>query len=358
MYARLALSAATNPIQCIRDIGRLITSASPSISDLSGQGFSTLTSVIIDNTPAGWTYVGSNKATDQPTIGSGAADANWTIGSTTYLNWAFSAPCLNTSQPLKYAVLTHNLTGAGTSLYFSFALTGAVSATNLGVITSEGFRFHTNSTTTSALTAVRNASMDASAAGTIHLIATPRHITLIQENKGMLAVWEATSTDIHDRLLVAPFIQYSHAQASNAGSSPGAIINTGVSPTLYGSGTLNVAATAFNITDINTNVLVGTRDLSFASTVNYPNLFQHTLNQRANTINSNGSPMYVINPVFFQMPSLGYPTQFVTGVVPIYWTRAGLGASGDTVAVGSDTYYFFNVGASGVATYGVLMKLN
>lgn len=357
MYARLALSAATNPIQCIRDIGRLITSASPSISDLSGQGFSTLASVIVDSTPAGWTYVGSNKTTDQPTIGSGAADATWTAATTTFFNWAFSAPCLNTSQPLKYAVLTHSSTGGTTSNYFVFTLSGAVNATNLGVITSEGFRFSSNGTGTANVNAPKNTGIDASAAGTVHLIATPRHITLIQENKGMLAVWEATSTDIHDRLLAAPFIQLSHGRASNTGN-PSSIISTVTTPTTTISTTTDVAATAFNVTDVNTNITYGTLDLSYAQTTNIAVLFQCSLSMRANTVNSNGSPMYVINPVYFQMASNGYPTQFVTGVVPIYWCRAGLGTTGDTVLIGADTYYFFNVGSFATASYGVLMKFN
>lgn len=357
MYARLALGAAANPIQCIRDIGRLITSASPSISNLSGQGFSTTASVIVDSTPAGWTYVGSNKATDQPTIGGGAADATWTAGATTYWNWIFSAPCLNTSQPLKYAVFTQNLTGGSTSTYFSFAMNGAVSGTSLGVTTSEGFRFNYNSTIVGTVAAVRNASIDTSISTTVHLIATARHITLIQENKGILAIWEATSTDIHDRLLTPPFIQYSHGIASNVGL-PSAVINTAIAPTSTVSTTANVAATAFNVTDVNTNITFGTVDLSYAQTTNIAVLFQCALSMRANTINSNGSPMYTINPVYFQMASNGYPTQFVTGVVPIYWCRAGLGTTGDTVVIGTDTYYFFNVGSFATASYGVLMKLN
>jgi hypothetical protein len=55
------------------------------------------------------------------------------------------------------------------------------------------------------------------------------------------------------------------------------------------------------------------------------------------------------------MTTQGYPVQYVTGVVPVYWCKAGLGTTGDTVNIGGDYYTYFNCGASG-GTFGLLMK--
>jgi hypothetical protein len=350
MYVKLVIGAAANPLQCIRDIARLITSVAPSISDLSGQGFSTTSSIVIDDTPAGWTYVGSNKATDRPTIGGGAADATWVAG--TNSNWAFRAPCLNPAQANKFAILTHNITNTAPSGNY-FGLTGAVSVSSLGVATSEGPRIFSSSST--ALFLAPN--LTTAAATTIHLIATPRHITIIQEGRGMHAVWETTSTPIHDRLLTAPFVQYSHGQASSTSATPLSVIATIAAP----SGTATnatVTGTVFSVTDVNTGTYFGTSDASVGTTHNLFNLFQHYANSRANAIDQAGNPRYQISPVWLHMSNLGYPAQYVTGVVPIYWCRAGLGISGDTVNIGGENYYYFHTGAYGTSSYGVLLKLN
>ena len=73
---------------------------------------------------------------------------------------------------------------------------------------------------------------------------------------------------------------------------------------------------------------------------------------RSNSITATGAPTYVITPVFYNASWIGYPTQFVTGVVPIYWTNGNMGNTGDTVDVSGDTYYFFNAGTG----FGVIMK--
>lgn len=353
MYAKLVISAATNPVQCMRDIARLLTSESPSISDLSGQGFSTSMSIIVDDSPAGWTYVGSKGANDRPTIGDGTADATWVAGAAA-VNMAFSAPCVNAAQRLKYAILTHSLTASTTSANYYFSLTGAYEVSELGVATSEGFRMSSAASNGATL---QNPNLSTAAAGTIHVIATPRHITIIQEGRGMHAVWETTSTPIHDRLLTAPFVQYYHGQASNVTTgAPSTVINTGASPSATSGITANIAATVFGVTDVNTGIFYGSADASQGGTQNLSNLIQYRTNARANTIDASGNPRYQVSPVFLQMASLGYPAQFVTGVVPIYWCRAGLGQSGDVVNIGGRSYYYFHTGAFGTSSYGVLLK--
>jgi len=355
MYARLTLSAAANPLQCIRDIGRLITSANPSISDLSGQGYSTSLSLIVDATPAGWTYVGSNKTSDQPTIGDGSADATWTAGQTTFYNWAFSAPCADSTKPLKYALFTHNMTTSTASTMNYFSLSGAQSVTSLGVTTNEGYRSYTSTATTANF---QNPNISSAAATTIHVLATPRYITIIQEARGMVGIWETTSTPIHDRLNIAPFVQYQNMQASNKTTAAPSTVILSVAIPSTTSTVANVTGTVFNITDVNTSTYYGTADVSGGGTLNWMNLFQYKTNARANTIDSAGNPRYQVSPVFFQMSKLGYPVQFVTGIVPIYWCKAGLGNTGDTVNIGGETYYYFHTGAYGTATYGVLMKIS
>lgn len=355
MYAKLVIGAATNPIQCMRDIARLVTSSSPSISDLSGSGFSTTTSVIIDDTPAGWTYVGSNRTADQPTIGSGASDATWAVGGT-LTKLVLSAPCLNAAQRPKYAVLTHAMTATTTNTSYFFALCGAYDSTELGITTSQGIIFATLAT---ANTTFQLPNLATSGATTIHLIATPRHITLIQENRGMHGVWETTSTPIHDRLLTAPFVQYYHGQASNVTTgAPSTVVNTSAVTVATSGITANIGATVFGVTDVNTGVFYGAADATSGAKTNLGNLIQYRANARANTIDSLGNPRYQVSPVFFQMSEMGYPVQFVTGPVPIYWCKAGLGQTGDSVNINGQTYYYFHTGAFGTSSYGVLMKIN
>jgi hypothetical protein len=129
MYVKLVVGAAQINVQgAMRDIARLITATTPSLSLLGA--FSSASSVIVDATPAGWTYVGSNNAADQPSI-AGTAASLLTVGQ---VNYCFSSPMLNNSNLLKYAVLTNNTTAAAyTMTNTGFNLTGASSATALGL---------------------------------------------------------------------------------------------------------------------------------------------------------------------------------------------------------------------------------
>jgi hypothetical protein len=347
MYAKLVVGGTDgNLYQCIRDMCRLLTDASPSIAgSLSGSGFSTSSSVVIDATPAGWTYVGSNKSTDTPTIGAGSADA--TFSTTTYYNWALSAPMADDAAKLKYALFTQSNRTSGTPYPTLFALSGAQSVTSAGVATNEGYR---QATATTGI--IVNANLNLAAGTVIHLIATPRHITVIQDGKGMMALWETTSTDVHTFYNRPAFITYAHTLSTVASVGN---ISTTVTP-IVGSATSNtIAGTVFNITDPNTGTTYGTYEISQNGIQNLGSLYQVVSSARAMSIDSAGNPKYQISPLFFQLSAIGQATQYITGVVPIYWCKAGLGTTGDTVNIGGDSYTYFHCGAAGAA-YSVLMK--
>ena len=349
MYAKLVVGGTdANVYQCIRDMCRLLTAEAPSISNLSGQGFSTSSSAILDDTAAGWTFIGSNKATDTPTIGAGGADA--TLSTTTYHNWALSAPMLNDSNQIKYALFTAAFIGvSNTTPYKSmFSLSGAGSVNSSGVATNEGYRQGSNG----AGSTILNANLHVGAGSIIHLIANARHITIIQEAKGMMALWETTTTDVHTFYDKPAFVTYAHTNAAAASLST---ITSTVVPNTGTTSTGIIAGVVFEVTNPNTGTFSGTYDISINGTQNITNFFQSSLTARANSIDAAGNPKYQISPVFFQASSIGYPTQYITGIVPIYWCRAGLGSTGDTVDINGDSYTYFNAANVGGA-FGVLMK--
>jgi hypothetical protein len=349
MYAKLVVGPSViSSVRAMRDIGRLITSANPTTALLSA--FSSTSSIIIDPTPAGWSYVGSLNASDRPTIAAigSAADTTGTFGYTadTDYNLAFSAPCLNQPSRLKYALLTIVWRGTTPASQYTFALTGAQSATDQGVRTNEGPRAVTQDPVTNPVTETSALAITTIANRIIHLIATPRHITIIEEGRGLCAVWEATNTDVHDFLNRPSFIQYSHATAFNTRFP--IIIPTGYNTVQTG----GWMAVAINITNPNTAVTYGTYDISEGSTANLGILAQASATYRNNSIDAAGNPRYQVGPVYFQIGEQGYPVQFVTGVVPIYWTRPAIGTTGDEIDINGDTYTFFNCGS----TIGVAMK--
>jgi hypothetical protein len=251
MYAKLVVGASLiSPIAAIRDIGRLITSASPNIANVSG--FSTSSSIIVDNTPAGWTYVGGVLANDQPSIAN-TSMATTLLGTNNSVNLCFSAPCLSGSA-LKYCVLTPSnfttVTTAG-ALNNGFHLTGASNASSTGVVTNEGPRYYLN--TNSGTIVVNQGSVytpgfiSTNTTATIHVIANPRHLTIIAEGVGHTAVWETSTTDVHTFYGIAPFLQHSMYAAGSAAGY--ASVSTG--PTYLGSSrtTPQVSFTVFNVTN-------------------------------------------------------------------------------------------------------------
>jgi len=351
MYAKLVTpSTYVNPLFYLRDIGRLITNSSPSTSLLSG--FSQSSSVIFDSTAAGWTYVGSNHSVDRPTI---ATSSETTAPDGTSWNFCFSAPCLSGSA-LKYITLNPYNYSSNTSFNAGFTVTAGSNASSVGVVTGETPRLYINST--AANIATRDTygltSSFGSTSQTYYLIANQRHCTLICENVGMVGLWESSMTNAHTFYGTAPFVMYNHY----AGTSASALTTyTTSGATLYSTAstavTWGIAAFTSNVTNPNggTNYPIYDIGTNTAATLT---IAQTGTGRRTNTIDASGNPKYVVSPVFYSMQQIGYPTQYVTGVVPIYWTTGGMGTTGDTVSLNDNTYTFFNV----CTKYGVIIQTN
>lgn len=345
MYAKLVVGSTGIPaVQAMRDIVRLCTSSTPTTALLGA--FSTSSSVIIDNNPAGWTYVGSNNANDRPTVA--AIGVTGFTASGSQCNLVISAPCLETSA-LKYVALSTSYIGTQSASTTLFTMTGAVSATSLGVLTNEGPRYFSpaangsNDTLTAALRVAAN--------DIVHVIATPRGITIVNEARGMQAVWEMSMSDVNRFYGTAPFVQYCHATSSNF-TSETIIIPTSTTSVL----TRTMMSAVFGVTDVNTGTFYGTYSpgniVSNLPTLNIGSLFQTANNLRNNSINSIGSPRYQVTPVFLQIGALGHPIQSVTGTTDIYWTRPNAGFTGDSMLINGDVYTFFNCGTG----YGIALK--
>ena len=182
---------------------------------------------------------------------------------------------------------------------------------------------------------------------TFHLIANPQHITIVSEGVGMAAVWETSQTDVHTYYGTAPFVQYCHCLSSVTGQD-NIIVPTAYSTALTGS----YYSVVFNVTNPSNSTNYGTYDVSLTNSSNIGSLVQSNSTMRVNTINSSGFPQYAITPVYFTASAIGYPTQFVTGVVPVYWVSGNLGNTGDTVSIKGDNYTFFNAGTN----FSLLMK--
>jgi len=341
MYAKLVVGGtAITAIAAIRDIGRLLVATSGNVTTSLLGSFSTSSSVILDATPAGWTYVGSTNSQDRPTIG--VVGTTYTQTASSPNNLCFSAPCLE-GNTLKYIALTVGYYNS--ILNPSFALTGAVSATSLGVLTNEGPRSFATSTTAPSTSSLINVT----AGEVLHVIATQRGCTIVSENVGLVAVWESTMSDVNRYYSTAPFIQYTHTKSQYG------IFSSIVIPSSSSMGGTNAFATAFAITDVNTGTYYGTYDISSTGGSYLANVYflcQTDTTSRKNSIDSVGNPRYQITPVLYSNSLVGHPIQYVTGVVSIYWTKPSLGNTGDTVMVGTEPYTYFNCGTG----FSVIMK--
>jgi hypothetical protein len=342
MYAKLVVGGtAISAYRAMRDIGRLLVSNTPSTSLL--ESFSSTSSIVIDDTPAGWTYVGSVNSADRPTI----ADAGTALPTTnTHFNLAFSAPTLEDENVYKYALLNivyRNSSSETSSTHF--ALTGAQSVTDQGVATNEGPRGQWVSTET--INEGTNISTRTAAGDTIHLIATPRHITIINEQRGLSALWETSQTDVHTFYGTPPFIQYNHCNSSIV-TRHNIIVPTTHTITQDNS----IMAAAFNVYNVNTGANSGTYDPTGGMLTNLGHFAQSTITLRQNSINAVGLPRYQVTPVYVHLGALGYPVQFVTGVVPIYWTAPDIGSTGDNIEINGEIYTFFHCGTG----FGVAMQ--
>lgn len=346
MYAKLVTpSTASNGQYFIRDIVRLLTAATPSTSLL--YAFNSATSVIVDATPAGWTYVGGSLAADQGAAPS-TSTSDWVSSTAAPPLWACSAPCLEGST-LKYATLSPATMGLGTpSTTNQFVnLTSARSVTSLGVATNEGVRVWTPSTT--AFTPVQYSALPFTGSLTIHLIATARGITIITEGLGLHGVWETSMTDPHRFYSTAPVCVWQNGNCTGASSGKAGVLTSVVPQSNSTAQTANVFANCvMNITDVNTGTVYGPVEpingLSMTNTNAQNWLCSGGSNMRSNSITSTGTSVYQVAPIYVQPGQYGYPTMYVTGTYNAYWTKSALGNSGDTVLVNGNTYTFFNSG--------------
>ena len=356
MYVKLVTPSTASASQYfIRDIVRLLTAATPATSLL--YAFNSASSVVVDATAAGWTYVGSTVTADQGAAPSTSV-SDYATSSVAPSLWSCSAPCLEGST-LKYVTLSPAAQGFTTPSTTNqwMNLTGARSVTSLGVATNEGVKVYTTSSV--AFTSVQVTAIQFTASTTYHLIATPRGICIINEGKGMQAVWETSMTDPHRFYSTAPVVVWQNGNGNDA---------TNVKTTVLSSVIPQVGASAqngatfsscvMNITDVNTGTVYGPVE---AVANSYGGGYSNAQNwwlstpyvQRKNSITSTGSPVYQVSPIYVQPGQFGYPTMYVTGVFNAYWTGPALGNTGDTVLVNGNTYTYFNCGT---AMWGILMQ--
>ncbi len=338
MYAKLVWSGSAAPSVLIRDIIRLCTSNDPS-TDLLG-GYSTVSSVIIDPTPAGWEYVYSNSA-DAGTLA--AKDAAATTGIQEW--WAMKAPCLAPSGTYKFAVLSCGYAGNHTT--GAFAIQGASNVVTT-TITNRGFTFAPTSEGNSTTYSSTDGDMAFGGAGTYHLIATPRFFILYKEEAKMTAFFEHTATAVHEFYNFAPFIQYgittNTTQSGYSGSAP-----TG-GGTYTTTGGRTIIADLYNFTDPSTNTNYGVFTMNGpgnagATTSAGILAYQPYLHPMkvTTTISATGATRNIVRPILFQAFSYGLPTCQVTGVSDVWMLRGGAGTTGDTITINGDVYTYFNV---------------
>ena len=374
MYAKLVVGSGPNKNSqgLMRDIGRLITSPAPSLANVLY--FSNTLSVIVDATPAGWTYVGSSDATDRPTINNGVyynlANTNSTIQ-----NYVFSAPCANTVLPLKYVALTTSQTSNLANNY-SICLTGATNSNANGVLTNEGARVtlaNQNDLTYRYYGA--NASLAIGYSGQIiHLIATPKTITIIADGLGMAAHWESSATDMHLWNNTAPQVQYCHYNVQQVTCSGLVTVDnyTATAGSVYPN---TIFSSVFNYTAPNGQNFgvydpgqVGVPSSGYVKN-NVRHLFQaspfpNVINNGQvgslivpDTFSNTGTTRYQLTNLYYENPEFSYPTSYITGVTGVFIARTGMGSSGETAIINGNTYYIFNL-SSNTLGFNVLLQAN
>ena len=358
MYAKLIMSTPpSNYNDFCRDIIRLITSASPSTSLLSSNTWNVAACVIIDATPAGWTYVGSNYTGESGSSGLSAPNSvgsSPTSNNNTSYRWVASAPCSSPlSSKTKYLVMTSQIHVQNNSQYVA-TLGTATSSTSGAALTNEAARIYYYNSGTG--TNVPSDPWGFSGAGTYHLIANARHVTLIKENSYVQAVWEHAATDPHIFYNITPVVFYSWYSSTANSAAYFSSITGAVNGSLTSTSVpYNDGAWVINITDTTTGVNYGSRPVNVSASNNYydngaaqPYLWPHL--GKVTTSNSTGLARQLVSPIMFHLFHHGYPTMYVTGTTPVYMTKGNVGTTGDSINVNGTTYTYFNVnGALGLA---------
>ena len=351
MYAKLVVgNASINGPRACRDIIRLITSEAPSVDLL--EVFDDVSSIIIDDTPAGWTFEGESYNTSS-TVPAFGDDVNWPTNNT---DWQIgcSAPCLNGGLTRKYALFSMSWLGAtnkdSTSTVVYFQLTGATSI-SLPPTTADGLVLENQGgrdywVAAESRTQAAGRSMTCDADTIFHVIANPRHLTIVEESRGLNAIWESNETPVNTFYGNAPFVQYNHSTGSATSIITSVTVQSQLAVPADGS-----RGNTFGITNPNDGNFYGVVGLSNDANKGF-SLYQNAANIRLNTIDANGSPQYQVGPVFYSLGTLGHPVQFITGIVPIYWTSGNIGSTGDSLNVSGTDYIYFNCGAN----FGIVMQ--
>ena len=352
MYAKLIYNGTTtvdqySPSNVIRDIVRLCTSQSPNVGYLVG--FSNTSSVIIDTTPAGWSTVYSNvDGTSLPEANSDPAASSNTAG----FYWAMSAPCLGpASNTTKYVKLTTSNLGDrnwsfSTSNPSGFSLTSAVSVTDTGTVTGEGYRIGLLNNG-SSIDSPKLQTLDLNSNGTYHIVATPRHLTIIKEGVGYHAVWEHSVTDYHTFYNIAPVIHSIFKGTNAVGPNSTAPASTAPVTSNPPAAIPNNIRCLHNITDVNAGTNYSA--ITIAGQENQPYLSPSTYYTNMRTVSVNGTTRNIVTPMMFQLMQWGVPTCFITSVCDIYMTQGNIGTTGDTFTINGSTYIYFNCGSTGLA---------
>lgn len=378
MYAKLIVgSTVYTNFMYMRDIVKLCTSNTPNLSVVAA--FSNVSSVIVDQTPAGWTYVGSTYASDRNGIQVSRATAPTGANN----NLVMSANCADPTLPSKFVTLTS--AGSGTGSGPAMTLTVATNAANTGVTTNETGKFIDTQTVYTS----QNIHLYANTGDVWHVFSTPRHVTICVQGKGVMGAWEASPTDLHYFYGIAPQVSYNHGftldpgplfiynSTSNIfgrlsmGNSSLNATDVAGGYTIYG----NYSITVPTLTDPNTSntyTAVDLTDVFYNSIWNltpvyagvwsginpYPrrnigNLYQNTSIAKFNkTINQSGQLRYLIAPIYFSVDQYGYATQFVSGVSPIYFAKSGIAVSGDQITINGNQYYYVDLGGYALAITG------
>jgi len=355
MYARLVLTSAVLPSNMIRDIIRLCTSEAPSLTDLSENAFSRTSSVIIDDTPAGWTYVTSSN--DGLTLASSgtATSLSW---------WGMKSPCLAPSGTEKFAIFTLAFEDTLTTTAGLFMMSGASGIDTLNTTTvNRGSRLRAGTTSATATIGVDTfLGFNGSTGQTFHLIATPRFVILYKEGAKMNAIFEHSSTGVHEFYDKAPFVQYSISSSTSflGTASPGGL--GGVDLNSAGGSGNGIVLEIFDFTEAASSTGFGV--FSFGGISNAGGAKADTVaaqpymwpQQIATTVASNGISRNIVKPLMFSAFSYGLPTCLITGVCDVFMTRGGAGTTGDTMVINGDVYTYFNVITSGAKQFGLAIN--
>jgi hypothetical protein len=241
-----------------------------------------------------------------------------------------SAPCIEGSA-LKYVTFSpaSPAVTAPTTANSYINMTAARSVTSLGVATNEGIRCYSTSSTT--FTNIAFSSMLMSGGLTVHLIATPRGITLIAENMGLHGVWETAMTDPHRFYGTAPVCVWQNGNMTGASTGKTSILASVIPQVGAVQSSNTFASCVMNITDANTGTVYGPVEpilVNTSITSGYNWLNAGGAIMRNNSITTAGTPVYQVSPIYVQPGQYGYPTMYVTGVYNAYWCKPGLGNSG------------------------------